>query len=95
MNTVWEGLGLHTLFYLSDHLGYRAVCQQHELFNELGGIVRFLEVATRGMAILIDVEMQLLTVELHCTVLETAFAQLLGHFVQDTQFFGIITVFAF
>ena len=99
MNTINEGLlgfGLLTLtlwfFYLTNMLSYCAIGQQHELFNELGTIVRFLEISTDRLTFLINIEVKFLTIKLHCPTLEAAFTQFLGKFIQSAQLFGIIAI---
>ena len=100
MDAVDEGLGLGLLgtlsplssflFPLSYTLGHGAVGQQHELLDELGGIVRLLEVGTRGLSRLVDVEVQFLAVELHGTVLEAPLAQGLRHLVEHDELGGVV-----
>ena len=63
------------LFRLPDMLGDGAVGQQHELLDELRGVVALLEVGAGGLAILVDVEMQFLAVELHSPALKAALTQ--------------------
>ena len=93
MDTIDEGLTLGLslstfLFLLSsilfptNKLGYGAIGQQHELLDELGGICRLLKVATCGLAIVINIEVQFFPVELHGTVLKTALAQFLSHLIK-------------
>ena len=90
MNTVRQRLGLHTLLHTADALCHRLVRQQHELLNEFVGIFRGLKVGLHGLALLVDVEMQFLTVELHRTVLKAGGTQFLGKGIKFDKQFGIL-----
>ena len=64
MNTIDKGLAFRglarILFFslpcLTDKLCYRTIGQQHKLLNELCGICRFLEIATGGLTVVINVK---------------------------------------
>ena len=75
MDTVGQGLSLHTLLHLSDALGDVFIGQQHKLFDKLCGIVRFLEIGSNWFTFFVNVEVQLLTVELYRTALEATLTQ--------------------
>ena len=92
MDTVRQRLGLHAFLNPTNTLSYRTVSQQHKLLDELGRIVRLLEVGTNGLALLVDVEVQFLAVELHCTAFETTFAQALGQLIQRAQFCSVVAI---
>ena len=44
------------LIHLTDMFGDGAVGEQHELLDELGSIVRFLEVCADGLSLVVDIE---------------------------------------
>ena len=78
VDTVRQRLGLLSLLYLSDRFSHLTVSQQHKLLDQLVGILRFLIVSTDGLALLIHIEMQFFTIELHRAVLKALLAQFLG-----------------
>ena len=95
MHAIRQGLGRRLArrarsSWFSYPLGHRTIGQQHKLLNELIGILRHLEVGPYRLAVLIDVEMQLLAVELHRAVLEASRPQLFGQAVEFDQFHGIL-----
>ena len=90
VDTVRQCLGFSAFLHLTNALCHVFVGQQHKFLNELGGIVRLLEVGPCGLALFVDIEVQLLAVELDATSLETAFAQLLGQLVEYAQVFSIL-----
>ena len=71
---------------------YGAVGQQHEFLNQLIGIALPLEVGTRRAALLVDVEVQLLALEFHGTILESLVAQFLGQHVEQQQLLRILAL---
>ena len=77
---------------LAYRLGYGLVGQQHKLLDELVGILRHLEVGRCRLALLVDVEVQLLAVELHGAVLEARCAQLLGQGIQLDELCGMLAL---
>ena len=94
VDTIREYLGLLALGHTAHTLGYRAVGKEHELLDELVGILRPLEVATGRMAFLVDVEMEFLGVELHRAVLESLFTQFLGQSVKGTELPSVLILIA-
>ena len=82
MDAIGQRLGLLAALRLSDILGHGAVGEQHELLDELVGIALALEVGACGTAVGVDVEVQLLTLELHRPVLEPFGTELLGQHVE-------------
>ena len=85
MNTIGQCLGLHTLLHLTDTLRNGAVGKQHKLLDEFVGILRHLEITPYRLSILVDIEMQFLTIKLHCSVLESRLTQLLRQLVELLQ----------
>ena len=94
MNTVRQRLGFGALLDLAYALGHRTVGQQHELLDELCGVVRLLEVRTGRLAVLVDVEVQFLAIELHGTTFEATLTQAFGQSVQRAQLLSIVAVLA-
>ena len=85
MDTVGQRLWLLTFLHLPHAFCHGAVGKQHELLDELVGILRFLEVAACRLALLVNVEAQLLAVELHGTVFESCGTQSLGESVESDE----------
>ena len=94
VDTIGEHLGFLTLRHAAYALGNGTVGQQHELLNELVGILRALEVAACGVSLLIDIEVQFLSVKLHRAILEAALAQFLGQSVEGAQFPAVFVLVA-
>ena len=85
MNAVGQHLGLLALGHTAYALRNSAVGQQHELLNELVGILTHLDVGAYGMTFLIDLEVHLGAVEVHGTRCHALDAQMLSHSVEDQQ----------
>ena len=94
MHTVWQCLWVFALLHLANAFGHGAVSQQHKLFNQLVGIFRALEVATCGLAFLVNIKVQLFAVEAHGAVLETSLAQALGQAVERNQLVSVLALIA-
>ena len=88
VNTIGQRLGFGAFLHASYRLSYRPVGQQHELLDELIGVFRAFEVAFDGLAFLVDVEVQLLALEFHGSVLEPLCPEAFGHAVEHDQFLG-------
>ncbi len=59
MHTIDKGAGFLTLGYPADGFRYRLVGQQHELLNQVIGLLRLLEVDTQWLSLLVEVELHL------------------------------------
>ena len=87
VHTVRQCLCLSIAFlHLAHAFSHRAVCQQHELLDELVGILGALEIHAERFALLVDVETWFHAVEVDGTVLHSSVAQLVRHAVEDNQF---------
>ena len=71
-------------------LGDGLVGEQHEFLDEFVSIFRYFEISLHGLAVLVDVEMEFLTVELHGAVLEAGSTEFLGKGVEGDQLQGVI-----
>ena len=84
----------HLCLLVLGHLAYAfrhgTVGQEHEFLDEFVGILGHLEVHAGGLALLVNVEAHLASVEIHGTALETASAQFLGHAVKHKQQFALL-----
>ena len=78
MNTIRQSLGFGTLLHPTHTLSNRTVSKQHELFNQLSGIIALLEIGTCGFTLLVNIKMKFLTVEFHSSTLKAALTQFLG-----------------
>ncbi len=92
VDTIRQRLGLCALLHPSDALSDGLVGQQHKFLDEFVGILRHLEVGCHRLSLLIDVEVELFTVELHGAVLEAGCAQLLGEGVKLDEFGSILAL---
>ncbi len=90
VNTVRQCLGLLPFFHLADALGDTPVGKEHELLNQLIGILGLLIIAPCGFSFLVDVKLQLLTVKLHGTATKPCGTELFGNPVESNQFLGIL-----
>ena len=81
MYAVDECLGIAALDF-TDEFGNSAVGQQHELLDQLVGILGLLEEYAYGMSCLVYVKTDLYTVKTQGSVLETFCTQYLGKTVQ-------------
>ena len=88
--TIREDLGFLAFGHTSHGLCHRTVGKEHELLDELVGILGALEIAADGVSFLIDIEVELLGVELHGSVLEALLTQFLSQAVQRAQFPAIL-----
>ena len=70
MHTIRQGLGFLALFNMAYTLGHGAIGQKHKLFDELVGVFRAFEVASCGLAFVVDVEVEFLAVELYRPIFE-------------------------
>ena len=77
VDAVGEYFGLLALGHAAYLLGHGTVGQQHELLDQLVGVLRHLEVDTDGFALLVYLELHLVAVEVDGSSGEAAFAQLL------------------
>ena len=68
--TVRKRLGLLALRHLAHAFSHSLVSQKHKLLDEFVGILGSFEVAADRLSLLVDVEVQLLCIELHATILE-------------------------
>ena len=101
VNTINEGLGSFACLarlssfacftHLTNEFSHCAIGKQHELLNELVGILRLLVVAASGVALLVNIEVKLLTVELHGTILEACGTQFLR---QSVEHYYLCRIFA-
>ena len=60
----------------------------------MGGVIALLEVSAGGLASLVNIKVQLLTVELHGTALEAALTKAFRQLVQGAQFLSIVAILA-
>ena len=95
VDAVGQGLWPLALFHLAHAFGHGLVGEQHKLFDKLVGVLRPLEVAAHGLALVVHVEVQLFAVELHRAVGEPLLAQLLGQAVELDQLVGVFALVAF
>ena len=77
-------------FYFSDGLGYRAVGEQHELFDQFVRLFRNLEVNTERTAGFVDFEFYLVAVEVDGAAGKPVCTQLLGEVVQFQNLFLVV-----
>ena len=71
VDTIYERfLGL-PLRHFAYKLGNRTVCEQHKLLNHFIGIFRFLEIDTQRLAMLINLELHLVTFKRNSSFFET------------------------
>lgn len=72
--------------------GHGTVGQQHELLNELVGILGFLEEYSCRMTFLINIKAHFHTVKFHRAVFVAFLAQNLGKAVKSQYFIGKVTL---
>ena len=95
MYAVHKRFGGTVLGYTSYGLGYRAVGQQHEFFDEFVGFFRFFGVYTDGTAFFVDDEFHFLTVEVDGSVCETLLAQSHSQAIECEDFVCTVSFPAF
>ena len=96
MHTIDKGLGGLILGHFTDVLSHLAVGQQHELLDELIGILSLMDMHSGGLALLVDVKLDFLAVERdRSALLKATTAQLLGHLVEHSQFLGQVALTRF
>ena len=82
MHTIYECLGIAALD-CTNGLRHDAVGKQHELLHQLVGILRLLEIYTKGMSLLINVKPHLNTVKTQGTICKTFLPQDLGQRIKS------------
>ena len=92
VHTIGQGLWLLALCHLTYRFSHCLVGKKHEFLNELVGILRTLEVAAYRFALLVDIKVQFLAVELYRAVLEACGAKLLGKSVELNQVVGVLAL---
>ena len=92
VDTIRQRLRLLAFLYLADAFRNRAVGKEHEFLYKFVGILRTLVVATHRLALLVDVEVQFLSVELHGTILEASGTQFLRQAVESDELEGILAL---
>jgi len=81
-----ECLGFLVLGYFANAFGHSAVGQQHELLNKFVGLFRLLEIDTEWLAVFIDVEAHLHTVEVDGSGSKTFLRQALCQAIEGKDF---------
>ena len=89
MDTIGQCLGFDTFLHLTHTFCHPLVGYEHKLFNELGSLVRLLEISSDGLTLLVYIEMQLFAVEAHGTAFESALTQYLRQASEGAEHFCI------
>ena len=92
MHTIRKRLCFCTLLHTTYRFCYSLISQQHKLLDKLVCITRGLEVCLYRLALLVDIEMQFLTIELHRTVLESCCTQFLCEGIEFDKLLCILTL---
>ena len=92
VDSIGKGLGFLALGYLTNGLGNGAVGEEHELLDEFVGVLGTLEIATGGLALLVDVELHLLGVEIDGAALEAFLTKLLGKGIEGAELLGVFAL---
>ena len=92
MDTIDKRLLRFPFWHFADKFCDRTVCQQHELFNQLIGIFRLLDIGADRLSGFIDLKPYFKAVEVDGPILETFLAQLL---CQRIQFQYLVFIIAF
>ena len=95
MYSVRQCLCFLPLLNLAHALGHAAVGQQHELLHQFVGVFRLLEIAAYGLALVVYIKVELLTVKLHSAMLEPRRAQAFSQAVERYQLGGILALVSF
>ena len=91
VNTIREHFRLLVLWYLAYKFGHSTVGQQHELFNQLIGFLRFLEIDTERFSLLVNFETDLHPIKVNGTMSHTVGTKNLCQLVELQDFFLIFT----
>ena len=85
-------LGTEIAPHLANGLGHRLVGQEHELLDQLVGILAHLEIDTDGHTLFVYLKLHLGAVEGDSTLSKTAGTELFGQTVQLQDLDGIVTL---
>ena len=95
MHTVRQCLCYLALCHLSYALCHGPVRKEHELLNELVGILRALEIAAYRLSCLVDFKAHFLTIELDSAILESLCAEFLSETIEGDECFSILPLIVF